>query len=264
MTEVFDVNEGESNQAGDISLSFMTRISRILECLSQGYNSVSDIAEYCSFTSSTTHRLLNTLKTTDLIVGDPISHRYYLGPMLLKLITNPKTTHQFIALCSLKEMQYLADLSNENVSLDIMIGFQSTNLHFMRCKHGLQVSEDDIIVTPVLPSGSTWKVLLSQLESRELKKALSIARELQSASQHESNVWFEQIKQIQHDGIAVSYGEKLVGTIGISSPVKNYQYPVVLTIVGPEGRLFNRVPELMAAVRDSASRLSRQVKVLFQ
>jgi IclR family transcriptional regulator, KDG regulon repressor len=257
----------EQHPANDQSpLSFIIRISKILECLSQGYNTVSDIAEYCGFTSSTAHRLLNTLRGPGLIICDQINHRYYMGPMLVKLITVPQTTHQYLSLCTLKEMRRLSAIAGENISLDIMIGFQSMNLSLVLCKQGLQVLEDELVVTPVLPLGSTWKVLLAQLESQELKKALTIASAILSTPEYtpDQEKWLEELNNIDFEGYFVSRGEKLTETIGISAPIRNYVYPVVLTIVGPESRLEHRITELVAEIKYSSNLLSQQVAGLLQ
>jgi DNA-binding IclR family transcriptional regulator len=67
------------------SKTFMDKIARILVSLSDGKNSVTDIAHQCNLSTSATHRLLNVLAESSFAVRDPINHKYYLGPLINNL-----------------------------------------------------------------------------------------------------------------------------------------------------------------------------------
>lgn len=60
---------------------------QLLELLSEGpaYQQLTDLAERSSFSIPTVHRLLRSLVLADLVVQDPRSSRYGLGPELTRL-----------------------------------------------------------------------------------------------------------------------------------------------------------------------------------
>src|SRR5699024_4657443 len=59
----------------------------LLELLSEGpaYQQLTDLAERSRFSIPTVHRLLRSLVLADLVVQDPRSSRYALGPELTRL-----------------------------------------------------------------------------------------------------------------------------------------------------------------------------------
>ncbi len=79
------------------------RAANILTCVSNGFNSITDIAEYCGLSKSTVHRLLKALGESNLIVQDPVSREYYLGQLITKLLTKPHITHEYLEFCAKKK-----------------------------------------------------------------------------------------------------------------------------------------------------------------
>lgn len=71
------------------SVSFIGRVASILKYLSEGKNTVTEIARLCNFNTSTTHRLLNILKEPGFTMYDAIRHRYYWGLSLPSLFPTP-------------------------------------------------------------------------------------------------------------------------------------------------------------------------------
>lgn len=69
-----------------------------------------------------------------------------------------------------------------------------------------------------------------------------------------------QVRRIKQQGYHICSGERIIGAMGISTPVKNYSLPVALSIVGPEVRMKPRVKELLEALQTSALRVSRNIK----
>lgn len=255
MMKKTDRQEDNSNSA-----SFVDRIAKVLVCLSQGVNTVTDISKYSNLSISTTHRVLNILTGPRFTLYDSINHRYYLGPLITRLSANPKATHQYLLFASLGEMRSLSDISEETVSLDMVTGIEFIHLHDIPSKHGLKVLQDFVESHPIEPLGAAQKVLLSQLKDHEIKMALKAAAiwRSQDPPVAEEHLMVE-LAQIRRQGYAITCGEGILGAMGISAPVMHYSCPVVLTILGPENRIRSGKAGLIKELLKSAGNLSRNI-----
>jgi len=243
------------------SASFVERIASVLVCLNKGINNVTDISRTCNLSTSTTHRMLNILKKPQFTIYDPSSHRYYLGPLVTRLAANPRTTHQYLLFASYNEMKRLSEFSEETISLDIVMGMQFIHVYDISSKHGLRVLQDSMDLQPIEPLGAAQKVLLSQLAERELRLTLRIISLWYPKSAPVSEQAFiETLAQIRKQGFAITSGEGIVGSMGISAPVTNYFCPVAITILGPENRIKDRLADLQVELLKSAQNLSQVIR----
>lgn len=243
----------------------ISRAADILFCLSNGINTVTDIAKKCELSKSTVHRLLKALKESHLATQDPINQQYHLGPLITRLSSNPQTNHHYLITCAIEEMNGLWDIVEETVTLNIMIGIQYVRLHEIPSKHDLRVIEGYDPVGPIYV-GATAKVLLSQLNDEELQAAIKNIR-ISNITEHSvtnKNVLITQSKKIRQQGYAISYGERIAGALCISAPIKNYFWPAALSVVGPEIRLKPRVNELVREVTARSSRITNNITDFFQ
>jgi IclR family transcriptional regulator, KDG regulon repressor len=258
-----ELPEGDKSLSPDSDsspASFITRINNILECLSEGIYTVNDIAKSCNLSTSTTHRLLNMLKKHLFTVYDASNRRYYLGPQITKLASNPEATHQYLLASALNEMKHLSLLTEETISLNLVVGIQFFHLYEIPSKYSLRVIEETKDVHPLLPQGAAQKVLLAQLNERDLKLALKVAsRWDRSFKDAASPAMIEAIGQIKQQGYAITRGEAIAESMGISAPVKNYSCPVAVGILGPEKRLSPRIPRLIKELLNSAGRVSKNL-----
>ena len=102
---------------------------------------------------------------------DTITHRYYLGPLITRIASDPQTNHHYLINCSMEEITHLWDFSGETVELNIMVGLQYVRLYEIQSKYELKVVAGPDPVGPIYV-GATAKVLLSQLDDNELRTAL--------------------------------------------------------------------------------------------
>ncbi|QDO88086.1 helix-turn-helix domain-containing protein [Ornithinimicrobium ciconiae] len=77
----------EANAGGRGGLGTVRNAVRLLELLGEGpaYQQLTDLAERSQMSIPTVHRLLRSLVLADLVVQDPRSSRYGLGPELTRL-----------------------------------------------------------------------------------------------------------------------------------------------------------------------------------
>lgn len=239
----------------------LIRATNILLCLSNGLNTNTEIAKYCKYSTSTVHRLLNVMQNLNWVVQDGLNHRYYLGPVANQLISNQGSAHRYLLVNALQEMGHLSNFSGETISLNILVQLRSVMLHFIPSDQELKVVEDDSGQVTPFAVGATAKVLLSQLDEKEMREALSRIdlKRLMGKSVVSSDTLVAQIRDIKRRGYGVSYGERIAGAMCISTAITGYSYPVALSIIGPENRIKPRAKAIIEELMISARRISRSI-----
>lgn len=236
----------------------------ILLCLAKGVNSLSDIARECGFSKSTVHRLLKSLEQFKCAVEDPFDRRYYLGPMMRKLMSDPVTPHHQLINCAEDEMRKLACLTEETVTLDVMPGIQYVPLYEIPSIHHLRVSSDFKKNRPMFFSsyaGGIVKALLSQLDNDKLEIVLANTNILPETERTvtDKEYLMAQLKEIRQKGYAVTRGERKAGVMCLSAPITTYYVPVALSVVGPETRISPNLKSMVTKLKESADRIAIQI-----
>lgn len=246
------------------SPSSLERATEILVCLGNGINSATEVAAYCDYSVSTVHRLLQNLGELGWVVQDEVSHKYFIGPLVHKISANLMTAHRYLVLHALKEMARLSNLTEETVILGAMDQFNFLRLHDIPSSHNLRIIESsDKLKGQYL--GATAKILLSQLEDKELKKFLQHLKNEPATPESvvDNGILMEQIQEVRRTGYSVSYGERIKGAICIAAPVFNYFCPVALSIIGPDERLKDRVSSFIDELVPSARLISEGIAGAF-
>jgi len=253
-----------SRKSATVSTS-LHRATDILSCLSNGINTITDIAEYCNYSTSTVHRLLQDLKELNWAIQDGNNHNYYLGPLITHLSSNQIISHRYLIMQALREMIRLAGTTEETVNLAVMIQLHYTLIHEIASKHDLRITEESKRLGP-LYIGATAKVLLSQLGDEELRTTLKHIRfdQVTEKTVTDKQLLMTQLKECREKGYCVTYGERIPGAICISAPIKNYICPASLSIVGPENRLKLRVNEVVEELKASVKRVSGNIAESFK
>ena len=239
----------------------LVRVTKILVCLSNGLNTSTDIANYCNYSTSTVHRLLNVMKGLNLAIQDTYNHKYYLGPLLAQLLANQAAAHQYLIINALQEMGRLSDLTEETINLTLLIQYHYVLLHDIPCKHELKIIENHRVYGILFAAGATGKVLLSQLGDEEIRDLLDKVKlpKLTEKSITDKRILMSQLKKIRQQGYAVSCGEKITGAMCVSVPIENYQFPAALSILGPEIRIKSKVEDIVKELKHSANCISDNV-----
>jgi DNA-binding IclR family transcriptional regulator len=241
------------------------RTSNILICLSHGIDSVTAIADICKLNKATVHGLLQVLCESRIVMQDPASHRYFVGPLITEIASNPFVTHEYLISCVFNEMQALSDLSCETIGLLILIGLQLVTLFEVPSTQDLKIVGKHKIIGNV-HAGANGKIMLSQLSNKDLKITLAnmVLEPLTEHTVTRKDQLIAQIKQSREQGYAVSYGERIMGAMNIAVPVNNYIVPASLAILGPENRIKPKSQDYIKALLDSSMRIRENLKQTFK
>jgi IclR family acetate operon transcriptional repressor len=148
------------------------RTATVLNCLSNGIGSVTEIAEICGLPKSTIHRILGELCEVQLTMQDPSSNQYYLGPLISEMAAKPIVTHESLIICAANEMSKLAGYTGETVGLAGLIGLKQISLHEIPSIHDFKIVVQKK-VTEHMHAGATSRVLLAQITAKDLKLVLA-------------------------------------------------------------------------------------------
>jgi IclR family KDG regulon transcriptional repressor len=240
------------------------RTANILRCVSNGVNSVTEIANICNLDKSTVYRLLKTQSECGLILQDTNSRQYFIGPLITEIASNPGVTHENLVSCSINEMNRLSNLTGESIGLHILIGIRCAVLHEIPSVYDFAISAKKKIIEH-LHAGANTRVLLSQLDNRELKIALAnlVMEPLTEHTVTDKEQLMALIKQIKRQGYALSYGERITGAINISVPVKGYIVPASLAILGPDSRIHPKTAEFLSELIAFGKQVEQNLKQVF-
>lgn len=237
------------------------RAAKILDCVSDGISSVTDIAQKCKLSKSTVHRLLKALGESELVMQDPVNHQYFLGYSIIKLIYNPFYTQEYLIRCVSDEMIRLSEITGESISLGVKNGMNNVNIHAVDSNNALKVVGTNFKIR-LLHLGVDGSILLSQLDDNQVLKILdNIRLEFKAKSKNiNTEELMSRIRAIRQQGYAIGYNEFTSGVTCISAPVRNYALPTVLNVVGPETRMKPNMKKLVHDVVKYAARISDKLK----
>ena len=237
------------------------RAAEILTILSAGKNRLIDVCKELHLSKGTAHRLLKTLEKCGFVVQDPISHRYFLGNLIIRLSSSPLTTHQNLIVCAHEDMKKLMESSAETVTIHIRIGTQRICLEEMQSNQNVRYGVGRGSVSPIY-AGSAGKVLLAELSENERNNLIKNIR-LSPVGPHtitDPDILLKELIGIKQQGYAISSGETLEGATSISVPIQGYFCPIALSIFGPQFRLGPRIMVFKKEMENSARRILKKIK----
>jgi DNA-binding IclR family transcriptional regulator len=253
--ELQDILDSTAEEHPDMVQIF--RASRIITCISNGVNSLSEIADVCKISKSGTHRILKALEKSRFVIYNPFNRKYLIGDLITRITTKPNINHQYLIVNSNLEMEELANITEETVNLTVLSGLGQVTIRSIPSKYYLRVVE---AINPTVFSfgGAISHVLLSQVKDDELDMLLKNRRPeiLTSFSITDNEILISEVKKARLQGYCISANERIIGGMCISAPVRNYLVPAALGIMGPEARMKDKAPNFVKLLLDISSRIS--------
>ena len=239
----------------------LLRAMEILEILKEASHqyTIAELAAKSGLPPSTVHRILNTFCETRYVIHDEHSHTYQLGPALISL---GRAAGNSIRLqdAALPILRNLSNVTREDTYLVLQVGDKGLVLNKVEGPNHLKIVEE-FGYEMDLHCGAIRKVLLAYQSEEYIKYYLDVVLERPEAFPTISrNALLHELREIRHEGIAVSSGDYVHDAIGIGAPVfgSDGKVTAALGIIAPLSRAsgYEREKRLADQIRRSASELS--------
>jgi DNA-binding IclR family transcriptional regulator len=200
--------------------------------------SLTPLAQELGLNKATTFRLLTALESEALLMRDPHSDKYRLGPAVVTLGGRALRANNLRAV-SHAELQALAAETNETASLEILQGAEALVLDEVVGGHVMSGTQSIGSRWPAHAT-STGKALLALLPEDRLRRTLPpTLPAITPRTITDWNVLLSDLAVTRRRGYAVARGELEIGLLAIGAPVLNLdgQAIAAISIAGPTSRL---------------------------
>lgn len=195
---------------------------------------ITEIATELGISKAVVHRILSSLCDRNMIVADPESRRYSLGPGVLQLASAYRNRLDLRSLAHQTLVQ-LSLATNETATLSVRHERERTYVD--------QVTPDREVAMTVslgqsfpLHAGASSKAFLAFLPANEIDAYLGSAKlaQLTDATVVDPAALRAELDQIRAAGYAASFGERQSGAASVAAPVRSDSGVVgVISICGP-------------------------------
>ncbi|WP_241518885.1 IclR family transcriptional regulator [Streptomyces sp. CB03238] len=221
---------------------------------------VTEIAQELGITKAAVHRILTALRNRDLIITDPVTRRYALGPAAISL-GRAYLARTDLRILAAPELRRLADECGETATLSIRRG--DTRLYVDQVVPVQELRMEVALGIPFpLHAGSSSKAMLAFLPEAEIDAYLDRhpLEPLTDRTVTDPAKLRKELAAIRRRGYATSLGEREVGSASIAAPVLGHDGHViaVLSVAGPQTRFKPRMGECAPLLLEAAERLSAE------
>lgn len=212
----------------------------LVECLSQaaGGIGISELSRKTGGSKATVHNILSTLVEAGVVIRDPFSSRYLLGPKVARWGSAFLDATE-VGQIGPHYLDHLRDITGETSALHLRIGFQRICIAQALSSHALRRVLEIGKPRP-LWSGATGFVLMMGVEPDEVLTYLRSAERLRltPTTPIEEHEIVSRIAMARHDGYSINSEETSLGVTAVSMPVRARGGAVVaaVTVSGPATR----------------------------
>jgi DNA-binding IclR family transcriptional regulator len=202
-----------------------------------------DISQRLGLHKSTAHRLLSLLKKKGLVVVDPTTQVYSLGPALIELAWIVLRQQDLRGLCR-PYLEQLRQATNETVSLNIRMGNKRVCIEELQSDQEVKYSQALGLTAP-LHVGAPGKALLAFLPADECERVLATLtlEPLTPETITDLDALRAELDRTRTRGYAVSVGERSPWAAAVAAPIRDHsgQTVVAVGVLGPSHRLTAKV-----------------------
>jgi DNA-binding IclR family transcriptional regulator len=223
----------------------------ILEALSDGPRTLSEICRDTTLSKGTAFRLLAGLGHRRVIVKDPLSAKYMLGPGLLRLVSGAVSGLASIASLGRDALADLAARSGETVALHVQVGLERVCIQEVPSPQPIRFISS-VGSSAALPVGAAGKVLLAYMDPAERQRLVPMLQGVGSLKEMKAT-----LEEIAAQGWAISVSERVEGASAITVPVVSELPLMSLSVLGPTARLpRERLLEFLPLMQETAAGLA--------
>jgi DNA-binding IclR family transcriptional regulator len=222
---------------------------------------VTDIANELDISKAVVHRIVTSLCEQNLVVADPVTRRYSLGPGVLQLASAylDKLDVRSIAL---EAMHQLSAETNETATLSVRHGDQRVYVDQVTPVREVKMTVRVASSYP-LHAGASSKAFLAWLSDDEVDRYLA-ERDLTALTDLtivNASALRAELGRIRQQGFAVSLGERQAGAGSVAAPILDHtNAPVaVISVCGPVERFRENVASSAAALVAATRQLSTRM-----
>jgi DNA-binding IclR family transcriptional regulator len=227
----------------------------ILEVLAEGPQSLSVICRETGLSKATAFRLLAGLNQRGVVIKDPNTATYILGPGLLRLVQGALSGIGAIATLGRGAIEELSEATGETVALHVQAGLERVCVDEAPSAQVIRYTSS-VGSSARLDVGAAGKVLLAFVPDKERERLLTLLEPKLTEEGIEMAKLRRTIATARRQGWATSVGERVRGASAISLPVESNPLLLSLSVLGPSTRLDK--PALKAMLPE----MSRTAKTL--
>jgi len=204
---------------------------------------LAEISQRLGLHKSTAHRLLSLLKKKGLVVVDPSTQLYSLGPALVELAWIVLRQQDLRSVCR-PYMEQLRQTTNETVSLNIRMGNKRVCIEELQSDQEVKYSQTFGLTAP-LQVGAPGKALLAFMPEDEFERVLATLEftPLTPDTITDREALREEVAATHVRGYAVSIGERSPWAAAVAAPIRDHsgQAVAAVSVLGPSHRLTSKV-----------------------
>ena len=247
----------------------VARAIDLLLALQHGTISLGRIAQKTGLSKPTAHRLLSSLSYGQLVIQDPVTSEYMLGPGCLGIADAVMSGLGGLGPIAMPTLQQLAQDSGESTALHVRAGLQRICVEQVPSPQPVRYTARVGASNP-LHAGAMGKLLLAFSDPGDVRDLLD--RTTLSASTRatitDRRSLEAELSKIRNAGYATSRGEHALGVAAMSAPVLRADGTILaaLSVLGPTERLTDTAmkkvrPTLLAAAEALTQRIASNVAV---
>lgn len=238
-------------------LQSVDRALAILELLTKGPSSVTEIGEALGIHKSTAFRILATLEQKGFVTQEQARGKYRLGRTLVYLAGAVSIDTDLLQV-SRPVCERLSEVTQETVNIAVLEKHEVVNIDQVIGASGV-VSYNWVGKRNPISCTSTGKVLLAYLPQQEQKRFLKKLEPCTERSIQDMNLLAKQLSQILDQGYGYTLEELEPGLNAVAAPVFSMTGIVIaaLSVSGPSYRVTKeRIPELGELAKQAALEIS--------
>jgi DNA-binding IclR family transcriptional regulator len=242
----------------------VARAVDLLLALQHGPTSLAKLSDHTGLTKPTAHRLLATLAHGQLVIQDPVSSDYMLGPGCFGIADAVLRGLGGLGILARPTLARLSADTQESVALHVSAGMQRICVEQVPSPQPVRYIARVGAANP-LHTGSMGKVLLAFADPAELSALLAKLplTPVTEATITDRAVLEAELALIRRKGYATSRGEQAAGVAAMSVPIfaPNGRIIAALSVLGPMERLPDEImrrfrPMLIDAGREISDNLA--------
>jgi IclR family acetate operon transcriptional repressor len=221
---------------------------------------VSELASRTGLSVSTTHRLVQALRTAGLVAQDERSERYHLGPGAVALGRRAEARLGFDRL--LPHLRALGARTGESISLGTRIGTEMLVVLHVDSSHPLRFDQTPGLRVPIHASAIGKVLLAFAADPADEIRVLGPLTAVTNATLTDPAALLEDVMTARRRGWALNDGERDVGVRTIAAPLRGADGTAWagVAIQGPAARLpDDRLEEFAGVLMETTAAMGSEV-----